>query len=476
MKTIFGNKAFLGIFIIAVLGIAIQTVSGGGIGLDIDPTYIEVEPGSTITYNITVYNYQNQLDCFVITVIPETCASSWFDWWYFGNWLHEEFICVRGNEQEQVSLNVTPDEVGYFRFKVKAVPGTGLEASQIVWIKVDEPNKPPVEPALTYPTPNGVPEFAAGTAITFNGSAVDPDGDMLYYRFWLKGPATDNIWKIMRDWNADNTWTWKTDTRDIGDNKISVWIRDTYHAPANSYDLEIVCEHYYIIENKAPINPMLTSDKNEPQPAGTAITWTASATDPDGDELYYRFWIKGPATNGVWEIKRDWSTDNTWTWYTSDADVGDTDISVWILDGHHAPYNKYDLEEKCYGYTITSVNKPPCYGILVPTRTEPQRAGTSIAWVAYAEDPDGDTRYYRFWIKGPGTSNSWAIKQDWSTDNIWVWHTTAADIGNTDISVWIRDGHHVGTDGYDLEKKVYSYRIRGWKIIDEKIVGRVEIG
>ena len=454
MKTIFGNKGFL-VASIALLVIAIQTVSCGGMGLDVVPAYIEVEPGSTITYNITIHNYQNRLDCFVITVIPTTCDANWFDWWHFGGWWHEEFICISRNEQGQVSLNVKPDEAGEFKFKVEVVSGKGLKASQIVWITVKDTNQPPVDPSLSYPTPNGVPELAAGTAITFNGSAVDPDGDTLYYQYWLKGPSTEHTWKIMRDWNTDNTWTWKTDTRDIGVNKISMWIRDTYHAPADSYDLEIVCEHYHIIENKPPYNPTLSPDKPDPQFAGTAITWTASATDPDGDELYYRFWIKGPATGNTWKVMQNWSINNTWTWDTSDTDVGDTDISVWIRDGHIGY-----IEKKYYGYTIVEVeNKKPCYGILVPTRTEPQPAGTSITWIAYAEDPDGDTRYYRFWIKGPATGNSWQIKQDWSTNNIWVWDTTAADIGNTDISVWIRDGYHTGTTGYDLEKKVYGYRI-----------------
>ena len=344
-----GDKAVL-VASIALLVIVIQVVSCGGIGLDIAPEKIEVEPDSAITYNITVYNYQDHLDCFDITVIPESCDAIWFDWWHFGGWWHEEFICISRNEQKQVSLKVTPNVEGEFNFLVKTVSASnpGVEASQGVQITVKGPNQPPV-------------------------------------------------------------------------------------------------------------NPTLTPDKPEPQPAGTAIEWTASAKDPDGDELYYRFWIKGPATGNTWMVMQNWSINNTWTWDTSDTDVGDTDISVWIRDGHIGY-----IEKKYYGYTIVEVeNKKPCYGILVPTRTELQNAGTRITWVAYAEDPEEDTRYYRFWIKGPATDNSWQIKQDWSTNNIWVWNTTATDIGNTDISVWIRDGYHTPTNKYDLEKKVYSYGVDG---------------
>jgi hypothetical protein len=98
---------------------------------------------------------------------------------------------------------------------------------------------------------------------------------------------------------------------------------------------------------------MLIPDKPEPQNAGTSITWTDSATDSDGDTLYYRFWIKGPSTGNSWAMKRDWSTDNTWTWDTNSADIGDTDISVWIRDGHHEPASSYDLEKVYSGYTIS---------------------------------------------------------------------------------------------------------------------------
>jgi hypothetical protein len=67
-------------------------------------------------------------------------------------------------------------------------------------------------------------------------------------------------------------------------------------------------------QNQPPENPTLTPDRSSPQLAGTTIKWTASATDPDGDPLYYQFRLKGPATGNSRAIKRDWSTARTWTW------------------------------------------------------------------------------------------------------------------------------------------------------------------
>ena len=113
-----------------------------------------------------------------------------------------------------------------------------------------------------------------------------------------------------------------------------------------------------IRENQPPTNPTLTPDKSSPQLAGTTIKWTASATDPDGDQLYYEFWLTGPATENSWKIVRSWSTDNIWTWSTTSDDVGESDICVWIRDGHHASTGGYDLQKIYWNYEITGKQRP----------------------------------------------------------------------------------------------------------------------
>jgi len=46
--------------------------------------------------------------------------------------------------------------------------------------------------------------------------------------------------------------------------------------------------------NTAPTADNLTAVPSSPQSAGTAVTFTATATDPDpGDTIRYRFWVKG---------------------------------------------------------------------------------------------------------------------------------------------------------------------------------------
>jgi len=64
--------------------------------------------------------------------------------------------------------------------------------------------------------------------------------------------------------------------------------------------------------NRPPEMIGLVAEPISPQEAGTAITCTAEATDPDGDQILYRFIVNdGPTT--------DWQAQNQWSWNASDA-------------------------------------------------------------------------------------------------------------------------------------------------------------
>lgn len=81
-------------------------------------------------------------------------------------------------------------------------------------------------------------------------------------------------------------------------------------------------------DNQPPILNSLISDIFSPQDPGMSIRWTADAYDPDGDPLEYMFLLKGPSTGGIFEDMTGWRRDSTWTWRTSEADVGQNQIEV----------------------------------------------------------------------------------------------------------------------------------------------------
>jgi|GEM_PF-268209 len=83
-------------------------------------------------------------------------------------------------------------------------------------------------------------------------------------------------------------------------------------------------------KNKNLVLESLNPDKVSPQAAGSTIVWTANATNPHDEEIVYNFFLKGPATKGELIEKTGWIADNSWTWNTSEADVGENQVQVWV--------------------------------------------------------------------------------------------------------------------------------------------------
>lgn len=74
------------------------------------------------------------------------------------------------------------------------------------------------------------------------------------------------------------------------------------------------------------------ADKSSPQSVGATITFTAIASDPDGDAILYRFWMR--KGSGSWAVVQDWSSSSTFAW--TPTQTGDYQLIVWIRDGYHA--------------------------------------------------------------------------------------------------------------------------------------------
>lgn len=109
--------------------------------------------------------------------------------------------------------------------------------------------------------------------------------------------------------------------------------------------------------NRPPVCACLTPDKPDSEP-GEVITWTASAIDPEGDPLEYRFLLRGP-NHKDFEVMQDWRTAYypecpAWIWSPCKKDQGLNDIKVEIGDGY--PPGQGDVSRIYYEYWIG----PPC--------------------------------------------------------------------------------------------------------------------
>jgi len=103
-----------------------------------------------------------------------------------------------------------------------------------------------------------------------------------------------------------------------------------------------------VTSNQPPKILSLMPNLGAPQSAGTEITWSVMAKDPDGDQILYRFFLND-------EPVTDWQTQNQWVWNASD--VGTFRIEAQVRDGKHAAETGMD-DRKASSFEISEPNEP----------------------------------------------------------------------------------------------------------------------
>jgi len=155
---------------------------------------------------------------------------------------------------------------------------------------------------------------------------------------------TKDVW-LNLDWGADEKGNAHPGGPFYpGDKHYIICIRDTYGKTPLKLPEKA---------NKPPTLISLTSDKADPQESGASITWTANAKDPEKDQVSYRFFIND-------ESETSWTSDNTWTWQTTDDDIGQNQVEVRVRDGKHKGPNRFDDSRiTCFNITEPSIVEAP---------------------------------------------------------------------------------------------------------------------
>lgn len=176
----------------------------------------------------------------------------------------------------------------------------------------------------------------------------------------------------------------------------------------------------------------LTTDREAPQPAGTRIVLTGTATGGVAP-VSYRFWLQ-PWATGVWQVLQDWSTTNTVPW--TPAAQGGYNLAV---EARGAGGSSGEAQS-AIGYAISSGSGGGggggggggrMTGITLSTNpTDPQPRGTTI--VLSGTGAGGTAPYsYRFWVQP--WNGDWQVIQEWSPTATASWTPTVA--GGYNIAV-----------------------------------------
>jgi len=219
---------------------------------------------------------------------------------------------------------------------------------------------------------------------------------------------------------------------------ISVMVRDGLHQPEDSSDSSVEEAFSLTRPDYIPVISSLDPDRPGPQPQGSIITWTAAARDPEGDLISYRFQVDGTKAS-------EWSESSSWTWNTSSVQPGEHEIRAEVRDGKHAPNGSFD-SFKDAAFNISEANHPPVLTDLTSDISSPQAQGAEVTWTAEAQDPDGETIYYKFQLNGRDITG-------WSESARWIWPTKGQSIGEHRIRALARDGQHSPESSYDSSKE-----------------------
>ncbi|MGB9023585.1 MAG: hypothetical protein WCC94_09150 [Candidatus Bathyarchaeia archaeon] len=134
---------------------------------------------------------------------------------------------------------------------------------------------------------------------------------------------TTTIFTTTTSWTTSTIWSTVTETVQ----GVLTTIEYTTSTSTVTMTAGTVTSH-----SRLPVTTGLLADKSSPQSIGATITFTATATDPDGDTVLYRFWMR--KGSGSWTMVQDWSSSNAYAW--TPTQTGGYQFIVWIRDGYHA--------------------------------------------------------------------------------------------------------------------------------------------
>ena len=317
------------------------------------------------------------------------------------------------------SWTAAAEQVGQHAFEAKVRDGKhnpeGDSASSANFEIVLPPNTAPVMSSLTADKES--PQVT-GTAVTWTAVASDAENDPLQFQFLMDG-------QVMQDWSESPVWSWTAAAEQVGQHAFEAKVRDGKHNPegdsASSANFEIV-----LPPNTAPVMSSLTADKESPQVTGTAVTWTAVASDAENDPLQFQFLMDG-------QVMQDWSESPVWSWTAAAEQVGQHAFEAKVRDGKHNPEG--DSASSANFEIVLPPNTAPVMSSLTADKESPQVTGTAVIWTAVASDAENDPLQFQFLMDGQ-------VMQDWSESPVWSWTAAAEQVGQHAFEAKVRDGKH----------------------------------
>jgi hypothetical protein len=278
-----------------------------------------------------------------------------------------------------------------------------------------------------------------GTSVTWTAAASGGSGTYEYkFDLW-----DGSSFSTVQSYGASATWTWNTTGLALGNYSVQVQARSA--GSIASYEAVQIVPYTLVGSLPSGTTVSLTPSPASPQPPGTSVVWTASASG--GSAPYqYEFWLEDP--NESMSLAQAYSASNTFTWDTTGL-AGTYKMRVLVRNAGTSV--GWDATQTVPFFVIT-----PATGVTVSiSPASPQDAGTSVTWTATASGGSG-TYQYQFWLY---SNNSWSIVRPYSTSDTWIWDTSGFPLG--EYAVWVEARNNGSSADYEANSGSLPFYLQG---------------